>query len=97
MWKIPTVAKSQRKKKKPALGNEKPLSDHTEEALTKYFEALNGHRPGDLYDLVISEVERPLFKTVLEYTGGNQSEAAVILGMNRGTLRKKLKAYALLR
>lgn len=91
------MAKSTPKKKRPALGNEKPLSGHTEEALTKYFENLNGHRPADLYDLVMSEVEKPLFKAVMEYTGGNQSEAAIILGMNRGTLRKKLKAYALLR
>ena len=91
------VAPSTRKKKrKPKLGNEKSLSDHTEEALSLYFESLNGHRPGDLYELVLSEVEKPLLRTVLEYTGGNQSEAASILGINRGTLRKKLKAYALL-
>lgn len=92
------MAKSTRKKKRaPALGDDRPLSDHTEEALSRYFENLNGHRPGDLYELVMSEVEKPLFKSVLEYTGGNQSEAAQILGINRGTLRKKLKAYALLR
>jgi len=92
------VAPSTRKKKrKPTLGNEKSLSDHTQEALDQYFESLNGYRPGDLYELVLSEVEKPLLQTVLEYTGGNQSEAASILGINRGTLRKKLKAYALLR
>jgi Fis family transcriptional regulator len=44
---------------------------------------------------VMSEVERPLFSAVLNYTNGNQSEAAEILGINRGTLRKKLKAYNL--
>ncbi|MEJ2601840.1 MAG: DNA-binding transcriptional regulator Fis [Gammaproteobacteria bacterium] len=87
---------SPKKRRQPKLGNEKSLSDHTEEALEQYFRSLNGHRPGDLYELVMSEVERPLFRTVLEYTGGNQSEAAVILGINRGTLRKKLKAYSLL-
>ena len=92
------VAPSTRKKKrKPTLGNDKSLSDHTQEALNQYFESLNGYRPGDLYELVLSEVEKPLLRTVLEYTGGNQSEAAAILGINRGTLRKKLKAYALLR
>ena len=73
----------------------KPLSALTDEALKSYFESLNGHKPGDLYQLVIGEVEKPLFRAVLTYTKGNQSEAAEILGINRGTLRKKLKDYKL--
>jgi len=44
----------------------------------------------------MGEVEKPLFRTVMDYTGGNQSQAAEILGINRGTLRKKLKSYKLL-
>lgn len=75
----------------------KPLCQHTEDALDQYFTTLNGDRPGELYDLVIGEVERPLFKAVMDYTDGNQSQAAGILGINRGTLRKKLKAYSLIR
>ena len=78
------------------LKNSKPLRKHTEEALDNYFDSLNGDRPGDLYDLVLGEVEQPLFKAVMEYTRGNQSQAAGILGINRGTLRKKLKTYSLL-
>lgn len=74
----------------------RPLRDYTEEALQKYFVDLNGHRPGDLYELVLGEVEEPLFKTVLGYTKGNQSVAAEILGINRATLRKKLRHYQLL-
>jgi Fis family transcriptional regulator len=58
---------------------------------------LNGHRPAQLYDLVMREVEEPLFKAVLDYAEGNQSRAAVILGINRGTLRKKLRAFGLSR
>lgn len=73
----------------------KPLSALTDEALQEYFRSLNGQRPGKLYSLVIGEVEKPLLRNVLEYTNGNQSEAAEILGINRGTLRKKLKAYKL--
>jgi Fis family transcriptional regulator len=73
----------------------KPLSSLTDECLNSYFENLNGHKPGDLYQLVIGEVEKPLFRAVLTYTNGNQSEAAEILGINRGTLRKKLKDYKL--
>jgi Fis family transcriptional regulator len=75
--------------------NNKTLHKHTEEALEQYFESLNGDRPGDLYDLVMGEVERPLFKAVMDYTHGNQSQAAGILGINRGTLRKKLRTYSL--
>lgn len=73
----------------------KPLSSLTDECLNSYFANLNGHKPGDLYQLVMGEVEKPLFRAVLTYTNGNQSEAAEILGINRGTLRKKLKAYKL--
>ena len=76
--------------------SKKPLCKHTEDALESYFATLNGDRPGDLYELVMSEVERPLFKAVMDYTQGNQSQAAGILGINRGTLRKKLKSYELL-
>ncbi len=74
----------------------KPLHKHTEDALNQYFDSLNGDRPGDLYDLVMGEVERPLFKAVMDYTDGNQSQAAGILGINRGTLRKKLRSYSLI-
>jgi Fis family transcriptional regulator len=74
----------------------KPLRDFTGEALRTYFRDLNGHKPADLYELVLGEVEPPLFETVLDYTHGNQSRAAEILGLNRATLRKKLKQYDLL-
>ena len=76
--------------------SKKPLCRHTEDALDVYFASLNGDRPGDLYDLVLGEVERPLFKAVMEFADGNQSQAAGILGINRGTLRKKLKTYSLI-
>jgi len=79
-----------------SVSDEKRLCQHTEEALDQYFATLNGDRPGDLYDLVIGEVERPLFKAVMDYTQGNQSQAAGILGINRGTLRKKLRTYSLI-
>ena len=72
-----------------------PLRNHTEQALSTYFDSLNGHRPGRLYDLVMREVELPLFQAVMDYADGNQSRAASILGINRGTLRKKLREYGL--
>jgi len=72
-----------------------PLRTMTADALDSYFATLNGHKPGQLYELVLREVEEPLFKKVLDYADGNQSQAADILGINRGTLRKKLKTYGL--
>ena len=88
--------KNKKTKQLQAVTSKKPLHKHTEDALNQYFANLNGDRPGDLYDLVIGEVERPLFKVVMDYTQGNQSQAAGILGINRGTLRKKLKTYSLI-
>jgi Fis family transcriptional regulator len=76
--------------------HDEPLCDLTEQALEAYFATLNGHAPAALYDLVMQEVERPLFRAVMSFTSGNQSQAAAILGINRGTLRKKLKTYELL-
>ncbi len=72
------------------------LNHSTETALKKYFKTLNGHKPINLYKFVIKEVERPLMKEVMKYTENNQSEAAKILGINRTTLRNKLKAYKII-
>jgi Fis family transcriptional regulator len=76
-------------------GKDIPLRNHAEQALESYFANLNGHQPAHLYDLVLREVEEPLFRAVLDYASGNQSQAAVILGINRGTLRKKLRQFGL--
>jgi Fis family transcriptional regulator len=67
----------------------------TEDALRTYFRNLNGHKPKEIYDLVMGEVEPPMLRVVLEYTSGNQSVASEILGISRATLRKKLKQYRL--
>jgi Fis family transcriptional regulator len=72
-----------------------PLRTQAEEALQCYFEALSGHKPAHLYELVMREVEEPLFKVVMGHVQGNQSRAATILGINRGTLRKKLKEFGI--
>lgn len=80
------------------VGNEvsnKPLRECIASALQNYFHHLDGHHPDNLYQLVLAEMEAPLLKAVLEYTGGNQSQAAIMLGINRGTLRKKLRQYGL--
>lgn len=92
------VARNQIRARREAMrtnGRDVPLRDHAERALADYLANLNGHRPARLYDLVIREVEEPLLKVVLDYAEGNQSRAADILGINRGTLRKKLRELGL--
>ena len=72
------------------------LRDSVAIALSNYFKHLDGQPVTDVYNMVLSEVEAPLLEDVLRYTRNNQTKAAVLLGLNRGTLRKKLKQYALL-
>ena len=72
------------------------LRDSVEKALENYFSQLDGTPVKDVYQMVLSEVEAPLLEQVLKYTRNNQTKASVMLGLNRGTLRKKLKQYGLL-
>ena len=72
------------------------LRRSVEKALESYFAQLDGQMVTDLYELFLSEVEVPLLECVLQYAGNNQSKAAELLGLNRGTLRKKLKKYGYL-
>lgn len=73
-----------------------PLRESVKHAIERYFSHLDGQHVTDLYDMVICEVEEPLFSTVMRITGGNQSLAARLLGVSRGTLRKKLEQFDLL-
>jgi len=78
-----------------------PADNHSlrhcvERAVEEYFSHLDGQTCTDLYQLVLQEVEDPLLTAVMKYTRNNQSKASEMLGLNRGTLRKKLKLYDLL-
>lgn len=73
-----------------------PLRVHVERVVREYFAALDDEMPTDFYELILKEVELPLLTVVLEQTRGNQTKCAQILGLNRGTLRKKLKTYNLM-
>lgn len=73
-----------------------PLRESVKNAVERYFTHLDGQAVTDLYDMVISEVEEPLLATVMRITGQNQSLAARMLGISRGTLRKKLERYGML-
>lgn len=72
------------------------LSEYVQTALEQYFTHLDGERAGNLYELVMSEVERPLLACVMDHCEGNQTRAASALGLNRATLRKKLRIYGLI-
>ena len=69
------------------------LKQSVESAIRKYLDDLDGELPGNLFDTVISEVEQPMLEIVLRHCDNNQSRTATCLGINRGTLRKKLKQY----
>lgn len=58
-----------------------------------YVKAMRKEKGGDLYDLIVGGVEKPLLDVVLKETNGNQTQAADILGINRNTLRKKITEY----
>ncbi len=72
-----------------------PIRRSVQSALELYLKDLNGHKTHDLYHVVLSEVEPAILNVVMEYVDGNQTQAADMLGINRGTLRKKLKQYGL--
>ena len=74
----------------------RPLRDVTAQALQRYLAAFEGMDPDGVYDLVMAEVEPAMLATVLRHAQGNQSRAASMLGLNRGTLRRKLREYGLL-
>ena len=65
-------------------------------AVGQFLQELDGQDATDMYLMVLNEVEAPLLKAVMEYTRNNQSRASAMLGLNRGTLRKKLKQHQLI-
>lgn len=77
-------------------GHQQSLRDSVEVAMENYFQHLDGQDASDIYQMVMSEVEAPMLEVVMRYTRDNQTKASEVLGLNRGTLRKKLKQYGLL-
>ena len=75
---------------------ETSLARSVEEAVKEYLHTMDDQQVTDLYELVLTEVEVPLITCILQFTNNNQSQTASILGLNRGTLRKKLRKYGLL-
>jgi Fis family transcriptional regulator len=75
--------------------NDNELALCVRKSMDDYFRHLDGEKPSAVYDMVISHVEKPLLQFILDHAQGNQTRAAEILGLNRNTLRKKLKTYGL--
>ena len=73
----------------------KNLLDNIDTLLDQYFNDLDGDDPTAIYEMVINTVEKPLLLYIMNKTEGNQSKAAKMLGLNRNTLRKKLKQFNL--
>ena len=74
-------------------GNE--ICRSVEKSLDEYFHKLDGEQPHGIYDMVITNVERSLLSTIMMRAGGNQTQAADMLGLNRNTLRSKLSKYGI--
>jgi two-component system nitrogen regulation response regulator GlnG len=79
-----------------AAAGDQSLGDLVEQHLARYFAGFpSGQPPAGLHDRVIAEVERPLILAALSATNGNQLRAAELLGLNRNTLRKRLRELGL--
>ena len=79
------------------LNLESTLSAHITAVVENHLSNLNGSEPNKLYELFLGEFEKAFLTAILKHTKGNQSKAAIMLGLNRGTLRTKLKNYGLLK
>jgi Fis family transcriptional regulator len=72
------------------------LRDAVTTAVRGYLDKLDGQISTDVYQMVLNEIEAPLLEEIMAYTRNNQTKASIMLGLNRGTLRKKLKQYNLI-
>ncbi len=72
------------------------LRDAVTASVRKYLAELDGQMSTDVYQMVLAEMEAPLLEEIMAYTRNNQTKASIMLGLNRGTLRKKLKQYNLI-
>ena len=84
-----------RQTQEPFVQNQS-LRDSVSIAVRHYLKELDGQMATDVYEMVLAEIEAPLLEEIMAYTRNNQTKASIMLGLNRGTLRKKLKQYKLI-
>lgn len=77
------------------LNGSNEIGRSVEKSLDEYFRKLDGEAPHGIYDMVIGTVERSMLAAILHRAGGNQTQAADMLGLNRNTLRTKLSKYGI--
>jgi Fis family transcriptional regulator len=75
--------------------NENEMARMVRKAIDGYFRDLDGEKASSVYDMVIHCVEKPLLESVLNRVRGNQTHAAQMLGINRNTLRKKMRVHGI--
>lgn len=80
----------------PRERRQQPLRASVQSALELFFRDLDGHDAEGVYDMVIGQVEQAMLESIMQHTRSNQTRAAEVLGINRSTLRKKLKQHGLL-
>ena len=80
----------------PAGQDDYSLREAVTQSVRAYLAELDGELSTDVYQMVLAEVEAPLLEEIMAYTRNNQTRASIMLGLNRGTLRKKLKQYDLI-
>ena len=88
------------------MSNVKPAHDNgdqssviaisVEQAVTQYLRLMSDENVSDLYSLVLLQVEPALLRSVMTHVQQNQSKAAHLLGISRGTLRSKLRKHGLI-
>lgn len=89
------MTRTRGKKNTVARAHPELLRDSAATAIAHFLEQLDGETCSDIYELVMAQVEEPLLRAVLDHTNGNQSRAAALLGLNRGTLRTKLRRHGI--
>ena len=80
----------------PLTASNTSLRDAVRASVRQYLGELDGQPSTDVYQMVLAEIEAPLLEEIMAYTRNNQTKASIMLGLNRGTLRKKLKQYKLI-
>jgi Fis family transcriptional regulator len=90
-----TAKKNKKDSAMSKLNGNNCLCNNVRDSMEAYFDDLDGQETSNLYDLFMSEVEKPLFEVVMHNSNGNITKAAHILGLNRATLRNRLKKYGL--
>jgi Fis family transcriptional regulator len=77
--------------------SKKHIEECVRTSLEGYFKDLRGTEPDGMYDMMVRIVEKPLLEVVMQQAEYNQSRAALWLGLNRNTLRKKLVEHKLIK